>query len=54
MGSKSVASFQACIELCASTAGCVDVSLSGVACYMKKSVGTAVSSSGIQGAKLVT
>ncbi|KEQ72707.1 hypothetical protein M436DRAFT_48973, partial [Aureobasidium namibiae CBS 147.97] len=30
-----VSSFQACIDACSSTPGCVDVSLSGAACYMK-------------------
>ncbi|KAH0288241.1 hypothetical protein KCU62_g5375, partial [Aureobasidium sp. EXF-3399] len=36
-----VSSFQACIDACSSTPGCVDVSLSGAACYMKKKVGAA-------------
>lgn len=34
MGEANVNSFEACIDLCDSTAGCVDVSLSGVACYL--------------------
>ncbi|KAF2152260.1 carbohydrate esterase family 1 protein [Myriangium duriaei CBS 260.36] len=54
MGSTSVSSFAQCIEACANTAGCVDVSLSGAACYMKKSLGLAIANSGIKGAKLVT
>jgi hypothetical protein len=44
----------ACIQSCAQTTGCVDVSLSGSACYMKKSVGSVVKSNGIKGAKLVS
>ncbi|KAG9822263.1 hypothetical protein KCU98_g17021, partial [Aureobasidium melanogenum] len=42
-----------CIQTCAQTTGCVDVSLSGTACYMKKSVGSVVKSGGILGAKLI-
>jgi hypothetical protein len=53
MSSASVSSFQACVDLCDKTAGCVDVSLSGVACYLKKSLGAAVTNSGILGAKRV-
>jgi hypothetical protein len=48
-----VKDFATCIQTCAQTTGCVDVSLSGTACYMKKSVGSVVKSSGIKGAKLV-
>lgn len=33
-----VSSFQQCMESCATTPGCLDVSLSGSACYMKKSI----------------
>jgi len=53
MGSVSVKTFSDCINACANTAGCVDVSLSGVACYMKKTLGSAITNSGILGAKLV-
>ncbi|KAF2717964.1 FMN-linked oxidoreductase [Polychaeton citri CBS 116435] len=52
--SQSVSSFTACINLCDSTAGCVDVSLSGSACYLKKSLGAAKAAGGIQGAKLIS
>ena len=48
-----VKDFAGCIQTCAQTTGCVDVSLSGTACYMKKSVGNVVKSSGIKGAKLL-
>ena len=54
MGMVSVSNFTQCVNACASTTGCVDVSLSGVACYMKSNLGAAVSNSGIKGAKLVT
>lgn len=46
--------FGGCIEACATTTGCVDVALSGTACYMKSSVGAAVSNAGIFGAKLIS
>lgn len=49
-----VSDLAGCIDACAQTTGCVDVSLSGAACYMKKSVGAVVDSNGIMGAKLVT
>jgi len=54
LSSTSVQNYQGCIEACASTTGCVDVSLSGSACYMKKAVGNPVySNPGIQGAKFM-
>ncbi|GAB7345585.1 hypothetical protein MBLNU457_3887t1 [Dothideomycetes sp. NU457] len=54
LSSLSVRNLQGCIEACASTAGCVDVSLSGSACYMKKAVGNPVySNPGIQGSKFM-
>ncbi|QIW99546.1 hypothetical protein AMS68_005064 [Peltaster fructicola] len=43
-----------CIDACATTPGCVDVSLSGVACYLKKTLGQSSSNSGVQGAKLIS
>jgi hypothetical protein len=54
MSSSSVSSFTQCVNLCDSTTGCVDVSLSGSACYLKKTLGNALKSSGILGAKLIT
>ncbi|RMZ22946.1 hypothetical protein D0859_13020 [Hortaea werneckii] len=42
----------ACIESCDSTNGCVDVSLSGSACYMKSVLGRALSAPGLSGARL--
>ncbi|KAK5122838.1 hypothetical protein LTR85_003753 [Meristemomyces frigidus] len=52
LSSKSVSSFSACINACATTAGCVDVSLSGSACYLKQSVGQNVYN-GVFGARLI-
>lgn len=54
MGSKTVSSLKQCIDACDSTSGCVDVSLSGVACYLKSSLGAARNSNGLLGAKLVS
>jgi hypothetical protein len=53
MSSASVSSFKACVDLCDKTAGCVDVSLSGAACYLKKTLGAAIANSGILGAKRI-
>ncbi|CAD0088378.1 unnamed protein product, partial [Aureobasidium mustum] len=38
MSSTSVKNFEGCIAACATTSGCVDVSLSGSACYLKKTL----------------
>ncbi|KAK7562923.1 WSC domain-containing protein [Phyllosticta citricarpa] len=46
--------FGICINQCASTPGCVDVSFNGGPCYMKSGVGAAVSNAGIWGARLFT
>lgn len=54
MKSLGVSSFQQCIDACATTPGCVDVSLSGSACYLKSTLAAAVNNGGIWGAKLVT
>ncbi|KAF2773812.1 hypothetical protein EJ03DRAFT_370678 [Teratosphaeria nubilosa] len=51
--STTVNSLSACIAACASNDACVDVSLSGVACYLKSSVGAPVYN-GVYGAKLLT
>lgn len=53
MGGINVESFQQCIESCATTDGCVDVSLSGSACYMKRTLGDAHENGGVWGAKVV-
>ncbi|KAF2764406.1 hypothetical protein EJ03DRAFT_385969 [Teratosphaeria nubilosa] len=43
-----------CLTVCDSTPGCVDVSLSGAACYLKSTLGKALYDVGIQGARLLT
>ena len=53
MSSLSVKNFTQCVDTCDSTLGCVDVSLSGSACYLKKTLGKAISN-GVLGARLVT
>ncbi|THW52879.1 alpha/beta-hydrolase [Aureobasidium pullulans] len=53
MASTSVKNLEGCIAACATTAGCVDVSLSGSACYLKKSLGAAVNNGGVLGARFV-
>lgn len=43
-----------CINLCDATAGCVDIAMSGTACYMKNKIGTTVNANnGVRGARLV-
>ncbi|KAK4555212.1 hypothetical protein LTR86_007508 [Recurvomyces mirabilis] len=44
---------EACIETCTNTTACIDVSLSGRACYLKKSLSSSVSVANIDGARLV-
>ncbi|KAI5195316.1 hypothetical protein E4T38_09163 [Aureobasidium subglaciale] len=53
MASTSVKNLEGCIAACATTTGCVDVSLSGSACHLKKSLGAVVNSGGILGARFV-
>lgn len=52
MAATSASTFNGCIEACAARSGCVDVSYSGTACYLKSSVGAAVSND-VWGARLV-
>jgi hypothetical protein len=49
-----VNSMGACIEACSSTEGCVDVSMSGTACYMKNKLKNALKNSGVNGAKKIS
>lgn len=44
---------QACMDICSSTSKCVDVSMSGSACYMKHDIGAHVVHNGVSGARLV-
>lgn len=53
MASTSVKNLEGCIAACATTTGCVDVSLSGSACYLKKTLGAAVNNGGILGARYI-
>jgi hypothetical protein len=51
LGSVSASSFSDCINQCASTAGCVDVSyIPGGVCYLKNGQGYPNSNSGVWGA----
>jgi hypothetical protein len=51
--SLSVSSFQQCIDTCSQNSQCVDLSLSGNSCYLKSSLGAAVTN-GVWGARLIT
>ncbi|KAI7197906.1 hypothetical protein KC316_g1756 [Hortaea werneckii] len=44
--------FAQCIETCANYPGCLDVSLSGAACYLKSTLNPPTSADGIRGARL--
>ncbi|KAF2723831.1 WSC-domain-containing protein [Polychaeton citri CBS 116435] len=52
--SLSASSLAACIDACAQNDKCVDVSLSGSACYLKSSLGKAISAPGVFGGYLNT
>lgn len=43
-----------CIGACAAHDNCVDVSMSGSACYLKQTLGNAIQKGGVNGAKLVS
>lgn len=45
---------EGCLDACDGTAGCVGVSMSGTACYMKKAVGTGRQRSYVRGARLIS
>lgn len=53
MAYAKVTSFEQCIELCDAQIDCVDVSLSGVACYEKSIANPPVFAGGILGARYV-
>lgn len=40
-----------CINVCASTAGCVDISMAGTACYLKSKIGAPSPNAGVRGAR---
>ncbi|KAB2570712.1 hypothetical protein DBV05_g10607 [Lasiodiplodia theobromae] len=54
LSSSTVASFEACINDCASTTGCIDVSYVNGACYKKSTLNSAVQVSSVWTAKLST
>jgi hypothetical protein len=49
-----VSNLNQCIAACDSTQGCMDVSLSGQACYLKNGIGAAQNNSIILGARLIS
>ncbi|KAI4791440.1 alpha/beta-hydrolase, partial [Aureobasidium sp. EXF-8846] len=53
MASTSVKNLEGCIAACATTNGCVDVSLSGSACYLKKTLEAAGNNGGLLGARFI-
>ncbi|EKG18629.1 Apple [Macrophomina phaseolina MS6] len=53
MGSSTTNSFEACIEDCASTTGCIDVSYVYGSCYKKNTLNDAVSLAHVWTAKLI-
>jgi len=42
-----------CINACDATEGCIDISMSGTACYMKKMLGKPTTNKGIRGARKI-
>ncbi|KAI9658744.1 MAG: hypothetical protein M1821_002304 [Bathelium mastoideum] len=50
---KYTDNFQGCVDLCSSTPGCIDVSYSGTACYMKDKLKDG-HSAGCSGARLIS
>lgn len=53
MGMQYVQNLEDCIDVCDATPGCVDTSLSGAACYLKKALGQAIAANGISGGRLI-
>ncbi|GIZ48665.1 hypothetical protein CKM354_001171600 [Cercospora kikuchii] len=53
LASTQVNSFAECVDTCSRNAKCVDVSLSGVACYLKSALGPSVQNAGVLGARLL-
>ncbi|TIA26332.1 phosphoglycerate mutase-like protein [Aureobasidium pullulans] len=42
-----------CVNACDATEGCIDISMSGTACYMKKTLGKPTTNKGIRGARKI-
>ncbi|CZT19878.1 uncharacterized protein RCC_05734 [Ramularia collo-cygni] len=53
LSSLSVPNLEACIAACDSNSKCVDVSLSGTACYLKSLLGRSLPAPGLLGARLL-
>lgn len=53
VGLRGTRRFRNCIEDCAETEGCVDVSFQGDTCYLKDTVGPTVYSSVVWGARMI-
>ncbi|KAK4096022.1 hypothetical protein N658DRAFT_528043 [Parathielavia hyrcaniae] len=53
VAATSTATFEGCIDACAATSGCIDVSYVGEACYMKKKLEVALEREWVWTAKLV-
>jgi hypothetical protein len=53
LSSTNTPTFAACVDACASTAGCVDVSYAGEACYMKSKIEEVLERDWVWTAKLV-
>ncbi|KAB2579092.1 WSC domain-containing protein [Lasiodiplodia theobromae] len=54
MLTTSASTLELCIEACDANSGCVDVAWVYGSCYLKSSVGTAISNNAVLGAKLIT
>ncbi|KAK6008545.1 hypothetical protein QM012_000448 [Aureobasidium pullulans] len=42
-----------CVNACDATEGCIDISMSGTACYMKKKLGNRMTNKGVRGARKI-
>ncbi|KAK0662016.1 WSC domain-containing protein [Lasiodiplodia hormozganensis] len=54
MLTTTASTLELCIEACDTNSGCVDVAWVYGSCYLKSSVGTAISNNAVLGAKLIT
>lgn len=53
MGVQTAQTFDDCMNICDLAAGCVDVSLSGTACYLKNGIGNPNLNANIWGARRI-
>ncbi|KIV85057.1 hypothetical protein PV11_00793 [Exophiala sideris] len=54
IGMAWTSTFESCIDTCAATSGCIDVSYVGGACYMKNAIGNGYNTNSVWGAKKAT